>query len=298
VGLALNETINKRPRSLGQLRHRHPRRGSCMALVSYLVRAASSVLGDYLTTQCCNLSVCPSDLLEKEPLLLNHSLVTITRTTNAAAFSSSQTNTQVISCSPMRPPSHHMTYFSNLRQFCVRAQHAWRTNNGHPSGHSDDHGCAYQATDQPPAARIQASIIIRPATAVGTSTDAIFREPLAPVRCRCVRRRVESAVGNLHIIRTARRDRMPIQSCLSFPCATRCMADLKQLTVHGPATFRQSGTFDQLDVDSSIRPRSGTGLWHLRRVLIPRRSVFRGLVWGKVWRRTNGKRWIYKKFDT
>jgi len=34
--------------------------------------------------------------------------------------------------------------------------------------------------------------------------------------------------------------------------------------------------------------------WHLWRVIIPRRSITGRLVFGKVWRRHDGRRWIYK----
>ena len=37
-------------------------------------------------------------------------------------------------------------------------------------------------------------------------------------------------------------------------------------------------------------------LWHLRFVLMPRRSIAGKLVRGLVWRRYNGRRWIYKRF--
>lgn len=36
--------------------------------------------------------------------------------------------------------------------------------------------------------------------------------------------------------------------------------------------------------------------WHLWKVLLPRRSITGRLVWGTVWRRAQGRRWIYKKF--
>lgn len=39
-----------------------------------------------------------------------------------------------------------------------------------------------------------------------------------------------------------------------------------------------------------------TDVWHLWTVLIPRRSIAGRLVYGKVWRRHNGRRFIYKKF--
>jgi hypothetical protein len=37
-------------------------------------------------------------------------------------------------------------------------------------------------------------------------------------------------------------------------------------------------------------------VWHLWTVIIPRRSITGRLVFGKVWRRHDGRRWIYKKF--
>jgi hypothetical protein len=37
-------------------------------------------------------------------------------------------------------------------------------------------------------------------------------------------------------------------------------------------------------------------VWHLWKVLIPRRSITGRLVYGQVWRRHDGRRWIYKKF--
>ena len=38
------------------------------------------------------------------------------------------------------------------------------------------------------------------------------------------------------------------------------------------------------------------GVWHLWTILIPRRSITGRLLWGKVWRRHDGRHWIYKKF--
>ena len=37
-------------------------------------------------------------------------------------------------------------------------------------------------------------------------------------------------------------------------------------------------------------------VWHLWTVFIPRRSITGRLVFGQVWRRRDGRRWIYKKF--
>jgi hypothetical protein len=36
--------------------------------------------------------------------------------------------------------------------------------------------------------------------------------------------------------------------------------------------------------------------WHLREVIIPRRTITGRLVRGRVWRRHDGRRWLYKKF--
>ena len=60
---------------------------------------------------------------------------------------------------------------------------------------------------------------------------------------------------------------------------------------------RLGRTEDAFDIDYSIRPRTGTGVWHRWTVIIPRRSIAGEFVWGKVWRRTNRQRWLYKKFD-
>jgi hypothetical protein len=37
-------------------------------------------------------------------------------------------------------------------------------------------------------------------------------------------------------------------------------------------------------------------LWHLTTVIFPRRSITGRLVRGRVWRRHDGRRWIYKAF--
>jgi hypothetical protein len=47
----------------------------------------------------------------------------------------------------------------------------------------------------------------------------------------------------------------------------------------------------------SFSPRSSWAeIWHLWTVLMPRRSINGQLVVGKVWRRHDGRQWIYKKF--
>ena len=37
-------------------------------------------------------------------------------------------------------------------------------------------------------------------------------------------------------------------------------------------------------------------VWHLWTIIIPRRTISGRLVFGKVWRRHGGRRWIYKRF--
>jgi hypothetical protein len=39
-----------------------------------------------------------------------------------------------------------------------------------------------------------------------------------------------------------------------------------------------------------------TRAWHLRKVIIPRRTITGRLVRGQVWRRYDGRHWLYKKF--
>ncbi|MDB5634531.1 MAG: hypothetical protein JWR49_3386 [Tardiphaga sp.] len=47
----------------------------------------------------------------------------------------------------------------------------------------------------------------------------------------------------------------------------------------------------------SAQPRPAWAqIWHLWRVVLPRRSIAGHLVRGQVWRRHDGRRWIYKKF--
>ena len=38
-------------------------------------------------------------------------------------------------------------------------------------------------------------------------------------------------------------------------------------------------------------------VWHLWKVIIPRRSITGELLMGQVWRRHDGRRWIYKSFS-
>jgi hypothetical protein len=56
-------------------------------------------------------------------------------------------------------------------------------------------------------------------------------------------------------------------------------------------------TIDSQDyVDRSLQPRAAWAeVWHLWTVIIPRRSITGRLVHGRVWRRHDGRHWIYKK---
>jgi hypothetical protein len=43
------------------------------------------------------------------------------------------------------------------------------------------------------------------------------------------------------------------------------------------------------------RHRAWADVWHSWMIIIPRRSITGRLLWGKVWRRYDGRHWIYKK---
>jgi hypothetical protein len=50
-------------------------------------------------------------------------------------------------------------------------------------------------------------------------------------------------------------------------------------------------------VDQTLQPKAAWAeVWHLWTVIIPRRSITGRLVRGRVWRRHDGRHWIYKKF--
>ena len=55
------------------------------------------------------------------------------------------------------------------------------------------------------------------------------------------------------------------------------------------------GTQPMLARSLETRPRWAT-IWHLWTVFFPRRSITGKLVRGRVWRRHDGRRWIYKRF--
>jgi hypothetical protein len=50
-------------------------------------------------------------------------------------------------------------------------------------------------------------------------------------------------------------------------------------------------------VDLSPQPRAAWAeIWHLWTIIIPRRSISGRLLYGRVWRRYDGRHWIYKRF--
>jgi hypothetical protein len=56
---------------------------------------------------------------------------------------------------------------------------------------------------------------------------------------------------------------------------------------------------DSHDIDQLIPRRSMPAwaeVWHLWTVIVPKRSITGRLLYGKVWRRHDGRHWIYKKF--
>jgi hypothetical protein len=52
---------------------------------------------------------------------------------------------------------------------------------------------------------------------------------------------------------------------------------------------------DQIWIFQSPKPEWAHG-WHLWTVIVPRRSITGGFIVGQVWRRHDGRRWIYRKF--
>jgi hypothetical protein len=63
---------------------------------------------------------------------------------------------------------------------------------------------------------------------------------------------------------------------------------------------RESCEFCVMSFDLKFKttgPQSNwSEIWHLWTVIVPRRSINGQLVYGKVWRRHDGRDWIYKKF--
>jgi hypothetical protein len=55
---------------------------------------------------------------------------------------------------------------------------------------------------------------------------------------------------------------------------------------------------DSHDIDQSCNLQSAPAwaeVWHVWTVMIPRRSITGGLVYGRIWRRRDGRHWTYKK---
>jgi hypothetical protein len=50
-----------------------------------------------------------------------------------------------------------------------------------------------------------------------------------------------------------------------------------------------------IDQSRSLQP-AWAEVWHIWSVVVPRRSITGRLVYGRVWRRRDGRHWIYKKF--
>jgi hypothetical protein len=76
----------------------------------------------------------------------------------------------------------------------------------------------------------------------------------------------------------------------SLPYEVRIFpSDLREAAMfaEGRDSFRMLG----------LNPKpSWAEVWHLWTVLVPRRSISGQLLLGQVWRRHDGRRWIYKKF--
>src|SRR6476646_8444024 len=79
----------------------------------------------------------------------------------------------------------------------------------------------------------------------------------------------------------------------------RCQPSLAAAPGSASFEYRESLMANSSETDSAVRsgPRRGwSDAWHLWRIIMPRRSISDRLVWGLVWRRNRGGRWVYKKF--
>ena len=56
-------------------------------------------------------------------------------------------------------------------------------------------------------------------------------------------------------------------------------------------TIRSPKAFDYQHSAKS----AGSEFWHIWTVWVPRRSITGKLLWGRVWRRHDGRRWVYKR---
>ena len=59
---------------------------------------------------------------------------------------------------------------------------------------------------------------------------------------------------------------------------------------------RMASDSHHLPIPTASAKPAWAEVWHLWTVFIPRRSITGRLVFGQVWRRYDGRRWIYKKF--
>ena len=64
---------------------------------------------------------------------------------------------------------------------------------------------------------------------------------------------------------------------------------------HGANEVGSNGRYGLQMLSPGAKP-PWAEVWHLWTVVIPRRSIAGRLVFGKVWRRHDGRHWIYKKF--
>lgn len=75
--------------------------------------------------------------------------------------------------------------------------------------------------------------------------------------------------------------------------AAKATADLIRIIPMKPIT---AGEYDGNSPERSCGSLAWTHNWHLWKVIVPRRSITGRLVWGTVWRRIQGRQWVYKKF--
>ena len=50
------------------------------------------------------------------------------------------------------------------------------------------------------------------------------------------------------------------------------------------------------DIEPNAATPAWAHVWHVWTLILPRLSVDGGIAWGRVWRRHNGRRWLYKSF--
>ena len=95
------------------------------------------------------------------------------------------------------------------------------------------------------------------------------------------------AVPPRALVAAAWRSRAAISSFCSFDRSSGVMAGFSRFGGRAAINIRMLG----LNQRSS---RATT--WHLCRVIVPRRTITGRLARGKVWRRHDGRHWLYKKF--